>query len=142
MMMRVIGDSEPGERDLLREWQAALGSLVSAGGRADLPRQVHAPLERQTELVLAVLERERRLQQDLLVRAFGPFDALFHLLEQSADALRSQAVALAESARALDQAAAMAERQAELLERTVAVLREPGEMIRCTAGVDREREPR
>jgi hypothetical protein len=92
---------------------------------------------RQAELIEKILERERRLQEEVLGRAFAPFDAVFDLLEQSATTLRRQAEALKESARALEQAAGMIEVQAETFERTVAALREPGEIIKRTAGVGR-----
>ena len=122
--------------DLLREWQAAIRSLASAAGRSsEVPRQLLAPLQRQVELVEQVLERERRLQREVLSRAFAPFDAVFDLLEQSAAALRSQSAALSESARALKRAAEMMEVQAELFERTIGVLRQPGEIVKRTAGV-------
>jgi hypothetical protein len=125
----------PGQ-DLLREWRAAMGSLAKASSSASgVPRQLLAPMERQVELVEAILERERRLQQELLTRAFAPFDAVFDLLEQSGAALRSQAEALRESARALEQAAAMTQAQAELFERAIAVLRQPGEIVKRTTGL-------
>ncbi len=127
--------------DLLREWQAAIRSLASAASRSpEIPRQLLAPLQRQVELVEAVLERERRLQGELLSRAFAPLDAVFDLLEQSAGALRSQSRALSESARALEQAAEMMEVQAELFERTIGVLRQPGEIVKRTAGLPPRRE--
>jgi hypothetical protein len=119
--------------DLLREWQAAIRAL--AGRSVELPQQLLAPLQRQVELVEAVLERERRLQQDLLGRAFAPLDAVFDLLEQSGAALHRQAEALKESARALEQAAAMAETQAKLFERAVVTLRQPSEIVKRAGGV-------
>jgi hypothetical protein len=124
---------ERGGLDLLREWQAAMRSLAGRG--SELPRHLLAPMQKQVELVQEVLERERRLQQELLARAFAPLDAVFDLLEQSGAALHRQAEALRESARALEQAAGMMEVQAELFECTIAVLREPGELVKRTAGV-------
>ncbi|HEX6023064.1 MAG TPA: hypothetical protein VFZ00_13775 [Solirubrobacter sp.] len=131
---------ELGGYDLLREWQSAIRSL--AGRSTELPRQLLGPLQRQVELVEEILERERRLQRELLTRAFAPFDAIFDLLEQSAGALHSQSTALRESARALEQAAAMMEKQAELFEQTIVVLRQPGEIVKRTAGLPpRDEEP-
>jgi hypothetical protein len=53
---------EPGGHDLLREWQAAMQSVVSsaasAAGGAELPHQLLAPMQRQLELVEEVFERE------------------------------------------------------------------------------------
>ncbi len=124
--------ADPGGRDLLREWQDAMQSVVSSAasvaGRAELPRQLLAPMQRQLELVEELLERERRLQGELMARAFAPFDAVFDLLEQSGAALRRQAEALSESARALEQAAGMIEVQADLFERAVKTLRERAEL--------------
>ena len=132
---------EPGGHDLLRAWQTAMQSVVSsaasAAGRSELPRELLAPMQRQLELIREIVERERRLQEELLARAFAPFDAVFDLLEQSAAALRRQAEALNESARALEQAAGMIEVQAELFERTIRTLREPAEVAKAAAGVPR-----
>jgi hypothetical protein len=129
----MVGVPEIGGHDLLREWEAAMRSL--AGRSAELPRQLLGPMQKQVELVQEVLERERRLQRELLTRAFAPLDAIFDLLEQSGAALHRQSEALRESARALEQAAAMMEVQAELFQRAIAVLREPGEIVKRTAGL-------
>jgi hypothetical protein len=128
------------EFDLLKEWQSAMRALAGRG--TELPRQLMGPLQKQAELVQEVLERERRLQQELLARAFAPFDAVFDLLEQSGAALHRQSEALRESARAMEQAAAMMEVQAELFERPIAAMRQPGEIVKRTAGLPpRRREP-
>jgi len=136
---------DTGGRDLVREWQEAMQSVVSSAasvaGRSALPRQLIAPMQRQLDLVQELFERERRFQQDLLARTFAPFDAVFDLLEQSGAALRRQAEALQESARALEQAAAMMEVQADLFEHTIHTLREPAEIAKAAAGVKR-RPPR
>ena len=136
---------ESGGHDLLREWQEAMQSVVSSAasvaGRSALPRQLITPMQRQLDLVQELFDRERRFQQDLLARTFAPFDAVFDLLEQSGAALRRQAEALKESARALEQAAAMMEVQAELFESTIQKLREPAEIAKAAAGLER-RPPR
>src|SRR4051794_32866945 len=97
---------DPGGRDLLREWQKLMESVVasagSVAGRADLPRQLTEPMQRQLELLREVVERERRLQRDLAVRVVGPIDAVFDLLEESAATLAKQADALSAAAQALD----------------------------------------
>jgi hypothetical protein len=138
--------SEQGGRDLLREWQAAMQSVVSAAagaagaaGRSELPRQLLAPMQRQLELVEELLERERRVQREVLSKAFAPLDAIFDLLEQSSTALHRQAEAMNESASALQQAAKMMEVQAEQFERTIKVLRQPTELAKSAAGVERRR---
>ncbi len=129
---------ELGGHDLLKEWQSAMHALVtSVTGRAEIPKQLLAPLQRQIELVEEILERERRLQREVLQRTFAPFDAVFDLLEQSASALRKQAEALNESARATQQAASMMEVQAEQFERAIRVLRQPAEIAKSAAGVER-----
>jgi len=123
--------------DLLREWQAAMRSLASsATGHAELPRQLLAPLQRQAELVQEVLERERRLQREVVSRLLGPADAIFDLLEQSGAAMRQQAEALEEAGRALQETAALVKAQAELFERTVRLAREPTELAKAAAGVE------
>jgi hypothetical protein len=126
---------DSGGRDLIHEWRAAMQSVLaaaaSATGRAELPRHLLVPLQRQAELVQQVLERER----DLMSHAFAPVDALFDLLEQSGAALRKQAEALSESARALEQAAELMRVQAELYERAIHALRRPSELAKTAAGV-------
>jgi hypothetical protein len=130
--------AERGGFDLLQEWQKAMRSLASSAasvaGRTEVPAQLLAPLHRQTELLQEILERERRVQQELITRAFAPYDAVFDLLEQSAGALHRQAEALTESAGALKQAAEIMETQAELFERTISVMRQPGEIVKRAAG--------
>jgi hypothetical protein len=126
--------------ELLREWQAAVSSWASAAGGRAIPPELLAPMERQIEVIQQAFERERRVQQELVRRAFAPLDAAFDLLEQSGAALRSQAKALRESAGALEQAAAMTEAQAELFERAISVLREPGEIVKRTAGLPPQEE--
>lgn len=135
--------AESGGRDLLREWQEAMQSVVSSAasvaGRAELPRQLLAPMQRQLELVEELLERERRLQGELVSRAFAPFDAIFDLLEQSGAALHQQAEALEEASRALEQTAVLVKHQAELFERTVRAVREPTELAKKAAGLEPRR---
>jgi hypothetical protein len=122
---------ELGGHDLLREWQAAMRSLA---GHAEVPRQLLAPMQRQAELVQEILEREGRLQRDVVNRLLGPADAIFDLLEQSGAALHQQAVALVEAGRALEQTAALVKAQADLFERTVRTIRKPTEMARAAGG--------
>jgi hypothetical protein len=127
-----------GGHDLLREWQAAMKSLAtSATGRGELPRQLLAPMQRQVELLQEVLEGERRLQRELVGRILGPADAVFDLLEQSGAALRQQAEALEEASRALEQAAGLVKAQADLFERTVQAIREPTDLARAAAGLEK-----
>ena len=131
----VLGMADAG-RDLIREWRAAMQSVISAAasvtGRAELPSQLLVPLQKQAELVQELLERER----DLVRHAFAPVDAVFDLLEQSGAALRKQAESLSESARALEQAAELVRAQAELYERTIRTLRRPSELVKSAARVE------
>ena len=123
--------------DLLREWQAAIRSLASsAAGHAEVPRQLLAPMQRQAELLQEVLEREQRLQREVIGRLLAPADAIFDLLEQSAAALHQQAAALEEASRALEQSAVLVKQQAELFERTVRAIREPTELAKAAAGLE------
>lgn len=138
--------AESGGRDLLREWRQQMEGIVSAAasvaGRAELPRQLLEPMQRQLELVQEVLERERRLQREVAARLVAPVDAVFDLLEDSAVALRKQAEALEAAGAALEETAALVKGQAELFERTVGTLREPTEIAKKLAGVERKPRPR
>jgi hypothetical protein len=128
-------------RDLLREWEKAMRSLVDAAasvtGRTELPRQLLEPMQRQLELVQEVLDRERRLQRQLAGRLVAPIDAIFDLLEQSGAALSRQAEALETAGRALEETAVLMRGQAELFERTVASMRQPTELAKGAAGLER-----
>ena len=128
-------------RELLREWQKLMDSVVasatSVAGRADLPRQLVEPMQRQLELVQEVIERERRLQRELTGRLVAPVDAVFDLLEESGKMLRRQADALEAAGRALEETAGLMKSQAELFERTIGPLRQPTELAKAAAGLDR-----
>ena len=118
-----------GGLDLLREWQSAMTSVI--------PRQALGPLKRQTELLQEVLERERRLQREVLGRVFAPFDAIFDLLEQSGATIRQQAEALEQAAHALEDTALLMKAQAEMFERSIKTLREPADLARSVAGLEK-----
>jgi hypothetical protein len=124
-----------------REWEKAMRSVVDAAasvtGRSELPRQLLEPMQRQLELVHEVIERERRLQQELASRVVAPVDALFDLLEESGAMMSRQAEALEAAGRALEETAALLKGQAELFERTVAGLRRPTELAKAAAGLER-----
>ena len=128
-------------RDLLREWQklmdSMVGSAASIAGRSELPQQLLAPMQRQLELVQEVIERERRLQRELTGRALAPVDAVFDLLEETGTTLRRQAEALAAAGRALEETAGLVQTQADLFERTIATLRQPAELAKAAAGIER-----
>jgi hypothetical protein len=128
-------------RELLREWQKLMDSLVASAtalsGRSDLPRQLMEPMQRQLELVQEVIERERRLQRELTGRLVAPVDAVFDLLEQSGTMLRRQAEALEAAGRALEETAGLMKSQAELFDRTIGTLRQPSELAKAAAGLDR-----
>jgi hypothetical protein len=120
-----------GPQELVREWKAAMQSLIAGARHAEVPRALIAPMERQVELL-----------QEMVARAFGPSDAIFDLLEESGAAMRRQAEALSASAQALEQAAELMRVQAELFERTVRTVREPAEMAKSVARLERPRSRR
>jgi hypothetical protein len=132
---------ERSDRDLLREWRKLMDSVVasatSVGSRAELPRQLVEPMQRQLELVQEVIDRERKLQKQLAGRVLAPVDAVFDLLAETGTVLRRQAEALEAAGSALEQTAALVKSQAELFERTVGALREPAEVARVAAGLER-----
>ncbi len=109
----------------------------TVGGRAELPRQLIDPMQRQLELVQELIERERRLQKQVTGRLVAPFDVIFDLLEQNGAMLRSQAEALEAAGAALQDAAGLVKTQAELFERTIFVLRQPTELAKAAAGLER-----
>ena len=130
-------------RELLREWQKLMDSMVSSAasvaGRSELPRQLLEPMQRQLELVQEIIERERRLQRELTGRVLAPLDAVFDLLEETGTTLRRQAEALEAAGRALEETAGLVQTQAELFERTIATLRQPAELAKAAAGLERQR---
>ncbi len=114
-----------------------MGSLVSSATRAELPRQLLEPMQRQLELIQEVVERERQLQREVAGRMLAPIDAVFDLLAESGVMLRRQAEALESAGRALEDSAALVKSQAELFERTIGLLREPTELAKVAAGLER-----
>ena len=119
--------ADGGGLDLLRDWQSAMTSVI--------PKQLLGPLKRQTDLIGDVLERERRLQREVLGYVFAPIDGIFDLLEQSAATIRQQAEAIEQAARALEDTAVLMKAQAELFERGVNTAREPADVARRVAGL-------
>jgi methyl-accepting chemotaxis protein len=126
-------------RDILREWQDAMQSLAStartAAGRSELPKQLLSPMQRQLELLQEIVERERRLQGEIVGRLLEPVDALFDLLEQSGATFRKQSEALEQASQALEETAKLMKVQAELFERSIKLMREPTELAKTAAGV-------
>jgi hypothetical protein len=128
----------PDGRDILREWQDAMQSIGSAAkgaaGRSELPKALLTPMQRQLELLQAVVERERNLQAELFGHLLEPIDAVFDLLEESGKTFRAQADALEQASAALEQTAQLMQTQAEIYEKTIRALREPADLARRVAG--------
>ncbi len=128
----------PDPKDILRDWQEAMQSIVTAAhgsvGRSELPKALLTPMQRQLELLQEVVEHERDLQAELLGRLLGPIDAVFDLLEGSGRMLRAQADALEEASAALEQTAKLMQTQADVYERAIQALREPADLARRAAG--------
>lgn len=130
--------------ELLGEWRKLMDSVVasaaSIGGRTEIPRQLLEPMQRQIELLQEVIERERALQRQIAGRILAPVDAIFDLVEESGAVLRRQAEAIEAAGRALEDTARLVKTQAELFEHTLSTMREPTELAKVAAGL--ERRPR
>jgi MbeD/MobD like len=130
--------AQPPVEDLLRQWKAAMQSVISAVGSAaggsDAARQLVAPMRRQTELLEQALEQLQEVQRDAVNRAFKPVDAMFDLLERSGAMLREQADALEQAAQALERAAGLIRLQAELFETSTRTVRKPADVLKSAAG--------
>jgi hypothetical protein len=124
-------------RELVREWRRLMDSVVasasSVAGRSDLPRQLLEPMQRQLELVQDIVDRERRLQSEVVDRLVAPIDAVFDLLDSTGVTLRRQAEALEAAGRALEETAALMKAQAELFERSIRTLRQPTKLAKAAA---------
>ena len=135
----------PDGRDILGEWQDAMQSIVGAArgaaGRSELPKALLTPMQRQLELVQAVVERERNRQAEVFGQLLDPIDAVLDLLEESGMTFRAQAEALEQASAALEQTAVLMQRQAEIYENTIKALREPAKLARRVAGA-KPRSPR
>jgi hypothetical protein len=130
--------AERSGRELLEEWRALMESLIaSAGGGAELPRNLLRAMQHQVELVQEIIERERRLQRELAGSLIAPIDAVFDLLADSGATLRRQAEAVEAAGRALEETAGLMKQQAELFERTIGTLRQPTELAKAATGVAR-----
>jgi hypothetical protein len=133
--------AESGGRELLGEWQklmeSVFASAASLAGRSQLPRQLQEAMDRQLELLKQILERERGVQREVAGLIVAPVDAVFDLLEQSGTTLRRQAETLEAAGRALEETASLMKDQAELFGQTIATLRQPHELARAAAGLDR-----
>jgi hypothetical protein len=116
---------------------SVIASAASAGGHSELPRNLLRAMQRQLELVQEVIEGERRLQRELADSLIAPVDAVFDLLEETGATLRRQAEALEVAGRALEETGGLMKHQAELFERTIGTLRQPAELARAAAGLDR-----
>jgi hypothetical protein len=124
--------------ELLDEWRQLMDSVIasaaSVAGRSELPRELLKASQRQVELLQEVIERERKLQGELVARVVAPVDAVFDLLEETGVTLRRQAEALESAGRALEETAGLMKHQSERFERTISALRQPTDMAKAAAG--------
>lgn len=118
---------------------SVVASATSVAGRGELPQKLLEAMEQQLKLVQEVIERERSFQKELATHLVAPVDAIFDLLEESGATLRRQAEALESAGRALEETATLMKRQAELFEGTIARVREPTELAKSLAGLERRR---
>jgi hypothetical protein len=114
-----------------------VSTAASVGSRAEIPRQLLEPMQRQLELMQDVIERERRVQKQLAGLVLGPVDTIFQLLEETGTMLRSQAEELEAAGRALEHTAGLMKTQAELFERSIGALRQPADLARAATGLER-----
>jgi hypothetical protein len=136
--------SQPTGHELLDEWRSRIDALLASAaslGGAELSRDLLKLSRHQIELMQEIVERERRLQGELTQRFTAPLDAIFDLLTEAAETLRSQAEAVEAAGRALEDAAGLMRRQSERFERTVAALRQPADLAKAAAGA-RRRPPK
>ena len=99
--------------------QSIVGAARGAAGRSELPKALLTPMQRQLELVQAVVERERNRQAEVFGQLLDPIDAVLDLLEESGMTFRAQAEALEQASAALEQTAVLMQRQAEIYENTI-----------------------
>jgi hypothetical protein len=78
-----------------------VASAASFAGRSEFPRQLLEPMQRPLGLVEEVIQRELRLQRELVGQVVAPVEAVFDLLEQGGATLRRQAAALEAAGRGL-----------------------------------------
>jgi hypothetical protein len=126
-------------RDLLNEWRSLMESLVAAAskGGGAFPSELRDAMQRQLELLHDVIERERAAQKQLAAHLVAPVDAIFGLLEQTAETLSRQAEALEAAGTALEETARLVKGQAKLFEQTIGSLREPAEIAKAAVGLER-----
>jgi hypothetical protein len=125
-------------QDAIREIRGAAASLVShpAGLASDLLE----PLQRQSELLERVLQRQLEFERALIGSAIAPARAALDLVEQATTAFRAQAVAFRGASVSFGQLASLMEQQAELLERASAAIRDPVSALRSAGAEVRGQE--
>ena len=97
-----------------------------------------APLRREIAMLRALIERERRLQQQVTGQVLAPVDAVFDLLQETGSMLERQAEALETAGVALTETAALVKAQAALFERTVGTMRRPVDLAKSVARVEQK----
>jgi hypothetical protein len=124
-------------RELLSEWRKVMESVVasaaSVAGRSELPGDLLRASQRQLEILQEIVDREQRLQGNIVGGLLAPVEAVFDLLEETGATLRRQAEAMESAGRALQDTAGLMKSQAELFERLIAAMRQPTGLARAAA---------
>ena len=121
-------------RAVLREWQEAINQLTrGAAGQIDteLIRRLLGPLEGQIDALQRALDQQRTAQEQLVGRLFGPLDQVLRAMDDTAIAMRGQAVALRQAGDSLGRVAELLEVQASVVESANAAVRLPTDVVRA-----------
>jgi signal transduction histidine kinase len=128
----------PDPSDVQRAWESVIRQLKDLASpitdHADLASLLAVPMQRQAELFDELLQRQARLEEQIVGRALAPVTMALDLTDQSVATMRAQATAFAAAASSFQQASELLELQASLLERTTQTLRDPLSALRSAGG--------
>jgi len=113
--------------------ESVVASAASVAGRSELPGDLLRASQRQLEILQEIVDREQRLQGNIVGGLLAPVEAVFDLLEETGATLRRQAEAMESAGRALQDTAGLMKSQAELFERLIAAMRQPTGLARAAA---------